>query len=126
MTAARMPAGRETEEPRPGRRALEDLVRTVSALDAGRARALLSGLGEPLRTRALRLLTRLERSRRSDRHGGLADAFTLEAAPGRIADGIPGRLGMEVRRGLALPLPGPGSDLLARWARRLMLEIGAP
>ncbi|HEY1905086.1 MAG TPA: hypothetical protein VGG91_03535 [Myxococcaceae bacterium] len=104
-------------------RALEDLVRTVSALDGARARALLSSLGEPLRARALRLLTRLERSSRRDRHGRLADAFTPRPAPGRAADGIPGQLGVEVRRALA---PFPGSGPVARWARRLLLEIGAP
>lgn len=119
-------AGRTRASPRAAARALEDLVRTVSALDGPRARALLSGLGEPLHARALRLLTRLERSSRSDRHGRLADAFTPEAAGERFAEGIPGRLGIEVRSGLAPPLPGPGSGPLARWARRLMLEIGAP
>ena len=118
--------GRTQASPRAAARALEDLVRTVSALDGPRARGLLSGLGEPLRGRALRLLARLERSRRSDRHGRLADAFTPQTTGGRVAEGIPGQLGIEVRRGLALPVPGPGSGPLARWARRLMLEIGAP
>jgi len=105
-------------------RALEDLVRAVSALDGARAHALLSGLGEPLRARALELLTQLERSSRSDRHGRLAEAFTPGAMRGPAAEGIPGQLGVEVRSGLAPRSPGPGP--VARWARRLSLEIGAP
>jgi hypothetical protein len=124
MTAARIPAGREALEPCIFGRALEELVWTVAALDGTRTEELLSGLDERLRSRALGLLRRLECSSRSDRHGRLADAFTLQAAPGRTAEGIPGPLGIEVRRGLALPLPG-SSGPLARWARRLMLEIGA-
>jgi hypothetical protein len=119
-------ARRMRTPPRAEGKALEDLVRTVSALAGARARAMLSGLGEPLRARALRLLTRLERSTRSDRHGRLTDAFTPRAAPGRAAEGIPGQLGVEVRRSLALRSPGPGSGPWARWARRLLREIGAP
>jgi DNA-binding transcriptional ArsR family regulator len=110
--------------PRGEGRALEDLVRTVSALDGAHARALLSGLGEPLRARALRLLSLLERSSRSDRHGRLADAFTPRPVPGRAAEGIPGLLGIEVKRALAPRSPCSGP--VARWARRLLLEIGAP
>jgi hypothetical protein len=110
---------------RASERALEDLVRTVFALDGARARVLLVGLGEPLRARALGLLTRLERSGRAERHGRLADAFAPRAAPARSAEGLPGQLGVEVRRGLARRSPGPGSGPLARWARRLLLEMSA-
>ena len=126
MTAARIPAGGDALEPCTPGRALEELVWTVAALDGTRTEELLSGLDERLRSRALGLLRRLERSDRSDRHGRLAHAFMPQAVPGRIAEGIPGRLGIEVRRGLALPLPGPGAGPLAGWARRLMLEIGDP
>lgn len=105
---------------------LEDLVFTVSALDGARARALLAGLGDPFRLRALRLLTQLERASRADRHGRLADAFTPRPEAGRAAEGIPGQLGLEVRRALARCSPGPGSGPLARWARRLLLEMGGP
>jgi hypothetical protein len=104
--------------------ALEDLVFTVSALDGVRARALLAGLGEPSCTRALRLLERLEQDSRADRHGRLADAFIPLPEVGRAAEGIPGRLGVEVRGGLARRSPGPDSGPLARWARRLLLEMG--
>jgi hypothetical protein len=118
-------ARRTPTPPRAEGKALEDLVRTVSALDGARARALLAGLGEPPHARALRLLTRLERSSRSDRHGLLTDAFASRAV-GSATEGIPGQLGVEVRRSLALRSSGPGSGPLARWARRLLREIGPP
>jgi hypothetical protein len=105
--------------------AIEDLVRTVLALDGARARALLAGLGEPMRATALRLLTRLERSSRADRHGRLAETFVSRAPPGGAAESVPGQLGVEVRRGLALGSAGRGSGPLASWARRLLLEMGA-
>ena len=126
MTAARIPAGPDALEACASGRALEELVWTVAALGGTRAEELLAGLDARLRSRALGLLRQLERSSRSDRHGCLAHAFTPQAAGERVAEGIPGQLGIEVRRGLALFVPGPGSGPLARWARRLMLEIGGP
>ncbi len=108
---------------------LEEVVRTVAALHGPRAAALLSGLSEGLRPSALGILRRLERSSRSDRHARLASAFGPRRAPLGSAEGIPGELGAEVRRSLA---PGvtaggaSGAGVMARWARRLALELAAP
>ncbi len=100
---ARVRPERRAEHPaRAG--ALEELVRTVSALDGERAAALLSGLAEALRPAALGLLGCIERTSRADRHAALASTF----APGHP---IPGLFGAEVH--------GP----LERWARRVALEL---
>jgi hypothetical protein len=108
---------------------LEEVVRTVAVLHGPRAAALLSGLCEGLRPSALGILRRLERSSRSDLHARLAGAFGPRRAALGSAEGIPGELGAEVRRWLA---PGvtaggaPGTGVVARWARRLALELTAP
>ena len=109
--------------------ALEELVRTVAALDGPRAAALLCGLSEALRPAALELLHRVERSSRADRHVGLASAFAPRPAARASAQGIPGLVGAEVRKRLA---PGGArssvsrSEPLARWARRLVIELDPP
>ena len=106
--------------------ALEELVRTVAALDGPRAALLLSGLSEALRPTALELLRHVERSSRADRHARLARAFAFRPASAEGAEAIPGRLGVEVRGRLAREhalAEGPGSGPLARWAARLVLEL---
>jgi hypothetical protein len=112
-------------------RALEDLVRTVAVLDGLRARSLLSGLGEDARPAALRLLRRLERCSRAERHARLASAFARRPSLVSAAEGIPGRLGAEVRAVLARGTsvdPVADDAPITRWARRLLLELvrGAP
>ena len=108
---------------------LEDLVATVAALDGARAELLLSGLDEPLRLQGLELLTQLRRASRAEQHAQLADAFGCAPALPRAVEGIPGRLGVAVRSRAVRGPPAPGQageGLLARWARRLLLELGAP
>ncbi|HET9037268.1 MAG TPA: hypothetical protein VFN45_13725 [Myxococcaceae bacterium] len=101
----------------------------MAVLHGPRGAALLSGLCEGLRPSALGILRRLERSSRSDLHARLASAFGPRRAALGSAEGIPGELGAEVRRWLA---PGvtaggaPGTGVMARWARRLALELTAP
>jgi hypothetical protein len=109
-----------------GTRALEELVRTVAVLDGRRAEALLSGLGEAVLPSALGLLRRLERCSRAERHARLASAFSQRPSLLAAADGIPGRLGVEVREALALgatPEPAGDDSPTGRWARRLLLEL---
>lgn len=117
--------GGRVEGPRP----LEELVRTVAALDGRRSAQLLSGLCDTVRPAALALLSRLERSTRAERHARLASAFAPRPALLAAAEGIPGRLGAEVREGLARGAsPEAARDVspTARWARRLLLELGSP
>ena len=110
-----------------GARALEELVWTVAVLDGQRASTLLSGLCETVRPAALALLQRLERCSRAERHARLASAFAPRPALLAAAEGIPGRLGAEVRAALTRnPSPEPAQDdsPTARWARRVVLELG--
>jgi len=112
-----------------GALALEELVRTVAALDGPRARVLLSGLGDTVRPAAFALLRRLERCSRAERHARLASVFAPRPALLAAVEGIPGRLGAEVRKGLArgtVPEPARDASPTARWARRLLLELAAP
>lgn len=101
-------------------------MRAVSALDGPRAADILSGLSGSVRPSALELLRRLERGSRAERHARLAMVFTRQAACSEDAEGIPGRLGIEVREKLARD-PGPegmaDAGLVARWARRLLCEL---
>ena len=107
-------------------RALEELVRTVVALDGPRAALLLSGLCEAVRPAALSLLRRLEQGGRAERHARLASAFAPRPALLAATGEIPGRLGNEVREALArraAPEPARDASLLAQWARRVLLEL---
>ena len=109
-----------------GTRALEELVRTVAALDGARAEQLLSGLGAAVRPAALGLLRRLDRCSRAERHAALASAFAARPSLLAAAEGIPGRLGADVREALARGAtsePAGGDSPTARWARRLLLEL---
>jgi hypothetical protein len=109
-----------------GDRALEELVRTVAVLDGPRAGSLLSGLGETVRPAALGLLRRLERCSRGERHARLASAFAPRPSLLAAAEGIPGRVGAELRESLARggsPDPAGDETPTARWARRLLLEL---
>ncbi len=109
--------------------ALEELVRTVLALDGERAGALLASLAETLQPRALELLRDIERASRADRHAALARSFASRCAGCGAVDGIPGLLGAEVHRQLApgvAPTGGPGSGAMVRWARRVALELEPP
>jgi len=96
------PAEPQVEHPA-GAGALEELVRTVSALDGERAAALLSGLAEALRPAALGLLGRIERTSRADRHAALASTFAPRHPIPRLGAEVDGRL--------------------ERWARRVALEL---
>jgi hypothetical protein len=114
--------------PRCSGQRLEELVRTVAALDGPAAAELLSGLSVSVRPVALELLRRLERGDRAERHARLAMLLARGPASPRDAEGIPGRLGMEVRERLGQPGSphGPAdSSLLARWSRRLLCELDA-
>ncbi len=128
--AAAESRGRAGSESRAGAPAgadgLEDLVRMVSALDAERATALLSGLAETLRPQALRLLACIERSSRADRHAALASAFVPRCTGRAPVDAIPGLLGAEVRNQLApgaAPTAASGPEAMVRWSRRVALEL---
>lgn len=110
-----------------GGAALEPLVLTVAALDGERAPTLLAGLGEPHRAAALRLLARLQRRSRAERHAALALAFAPRPSRATAAAGVTGVLGERVRALVAgdgaaevAELPQP----LERWARRLAQELG--
>jgi len=98
---------------------LESLVRVVVALGGERAPALLAGLADPLRDRALRLLRSVERGGRAERHALLALAFAGARPEARALAAVPGRLGACVRSELDLPVP----EHLHRWARRLAREL---
>jgi|GEM_PF-561905 hypothetical protein len=107
---------------------LEELVRTVAALDGPGAADLLSGLSASVRPDALGLLRRLERGDRAERHARLAMVLARRPPSPRDTEGIPGRLGREVRERLAQPgrPDGPAdASLLARWSRRLLCELDA-
>jgi len=123
-------SGRGSRAPRAeGGRALEELVRTVAALDGPRAPLLLSGLGDGVRPAAFALIRRLERSSRAERHARLASVFAPRPPLLAVAEEIPGRLGAEVREGLArgtAPEQARDASPTARWARRLLLELTAP
>ena len=102
-------------------------MRTVAALDGPRAPALLCGLCDTVRPAAFALLRRLERCSRAERHARLASAFAPRPVLLAAADGIPGRLGAAVREALArgtAPEPAREASPTARWARRLLLELG--
>jgi hypothetical protein len=130
MRRRRQLAGRRSPAvPPQDLRCLEELVRTVAALHGSRAALLLSGLSEGLRPSALGILRRLERSSRPDRHARLASAFGPRRAALGSPEGIPGELGAEVRRTLAGGMTAEGASgtgVMARWARRLALELAAP
>ena len=101
-------------------------MRTVSALDGPRAADMLSGLSVSVRPPALELLRRLERGSRAERHARLAMVFTRQAPCSVDAEGIPGRLGTEVREKLARDRRPEGmadARPIARWARRLLSEL---
>jgi hypothetical protein len=107
-------------------RQIEELVRTVAALDGPRAADLLSGLSGSARPHALQLLGHLERGHRSERHARLATVFARPPPSPAGLEGVPGRLGTLLR---ARP-DGPGTGerttdagSLARWARRLLAEL---
>jgi hypothetical protein len=107
---------------------LEELVRTVAALDGPGAADLLSGLSASVRPGALDLLRCLERGDRAERHARLAMVLARRPASPRDTEGIPGRLGMDVRERLGQPggPHGPAdASLLARWSRRLLCELDA-
>ena len=101
---------------------LESLVRVVVALDGERASPLLTGLGEPVHGRALRLLRSVERGSRAERNASLALAFVGARPDARALATIPGRLGACLRSELDPPLP----EDLHRWARRLARELAEP
>ena len=129
MRRGKSGAGRGSRARRAERaRALEELVRTVAALDGPRAPLLLSGLGDGVRPAAFALIRRLERCSRAERHARLASAFAPRPVPLAAAEGIPGRLGAEIREGLArrtAPEQARDASPTARWARRLLLELTA-
>lgn len=106
-------------------RALDLLVLTVSVLNPNRAASLLTGLAEPLRLAALPRCLRLEEMGRAGRHAALARACGHREASGAArAEDIPGPLGAEVRRMLAMEAAGSGcSGPVERWARRLAREL---
>ncbi len=125
MRGARSGAGRRGRAE--GARALEELVRTVVVLDGPRAPVLLSGLSDAVYPAALALFRDLERCSRAERHARLAIAFAARPAFLAAAEGIPGRLGTEVRAALtrdASPERARDDTLIVRWARRLVLELG--
>ena len=98
---------------------LECLVRLVFALGGERGPALLAGLADPLRVRALRLLRGVRRGSRGERRAALALAFTgSRPDPGALA-AVPGLLGACLRSELGLAVP----EYLDRWARRLRTEL---
>jgi hypothetical protein len=107
-------------------RQLEELVRTVAALDGPRSVEMLSGLSSSIRPRALALLGQLEQGNRAERHARLATVFGRKSRPSADLGGVPGRLGMLVRA--QRDGPGAGNRFtdagsLARWARRLLAEL---
>jgi len=102
---------------------LEALVHLVLALGGERAGALLSGLADPLRRRALALRRSAERRSRAERHAILAVAFASREAGSGAARDIPGALGDRVRAVLARADVPPGAGALERWARRLAREL---
>ena len=102
---------------------LEALVHLVLALGGERAGALLSGLADPLRQRALALRRSAERRSRAERHAVLAVAFASRAVGPGAARDVPGALGDRVRAVLARADVPPGAGALERWARRLAREL---
>ena len=104
---------------------LESLVRVVVVLGGERASALLSGLADPLRGPALRLLRSVERSSRAERQAALAVAFAGGRPEARALAAVPGRLGACLRSQVdraACPEPALPVNL-DRWARRLAREL---
>jgi len=118
---------RDRAEPSPGcTRQLEELVRTVAALDGPRAVEMLSGLSSSLRPRALELLGQLEGGSRAERHARLATVFGRKSARSADPRGVPGRLGILLRAqldGLGAGTRSTDAGSLARWARRLLAEL---
>ena len=107
-------------------RQIEELVRTVAALDGPRAVELLSGLSGSIRQGALELLGGLEEGNRAERHARLANVLGRQSPSSADLEGVPGRLGMLVRA--QLDRAGGGdrttdAGFLARWARRLLAEL---
>ena len=107
-------------------RQLEELVRTVAALDGARAGELLSGLPSRVRPRALGLLRWVEKGNRAERHARLASVLGRQSPASADLEGVPGRLGTLLR---AQPGGLRGDDRttdgvsLIRWARRLLAEL---
>lgn len=125
MRRGRARRGRDERGPRCTRQ-LEELVRTVAALDGARAAELLSGLSGRVRPRALGLLRWLEKGNRAERHARLASLLGRQLPSSADLEGVPGRLGALLRAqpgGLRGDDRTTGGGSLVRWARRLLAEL---